>query len=104
MSFFEILRAERVGRGLTQAELASRSKISIPTVRALESGAGTIFTLEAVLPVLGLRWRVTTPGKHMGRVLAERRRARIWGNGHLAEGARQNLTASVRSAAKKRPR
>ncbi|KFE33451.1 DNA methylase [Thioclava atlantica] len=76
MSFFEILRAERVGRGLTQAELASRAKISIPTVRALESGAGTILSLEAVLPILGLRWRVTTPGKHMGRVLAERRRAR----------------------------
>ncbi len=73
MAFFEILRAERVGRGLTQAELASRANISIPTVRALETGAGTILTLEAVLPTLGLRWRVTAPAEHMGRVLAERR-------------------------------
>ncbi|WP_141104949.1 helix-turn-helix transcriptional regulator [Thioclava sp. IC9] len=71
MSFFEILRAERLARGLTQAELASRANISIPTVRALESGAGTILSLEAVLPVLCLRWRVAKAGEHMGRVLAE---------------------------------
>jgi len=84
MSFFEILRAERVGRGLTQAELASRAKISIPTLRALERGAGTILSLEAILPILGLRWRVTTPGKHMGRVLMERRRARGFSQQALA--------------------
>ncbi|WP_078599777.1 helix-turn-helix transcriptional regulator [Thioclava sp. DLFJ4-1] len=84
MSFSELLRAERVGRGLTQADLASRANISIPTVRALESGAGTILSLEAILPILGLRWRVTEPGEHMGRVLMERRRARGFSQQALA--------------------
>jgi len=76
MAFSEMLRAERAERGLTQADLASRASISIPRVRALENGAGTILSLEAVLPILGLRWRIAKAGEHIGHVLAERRRAR----------------------------
>ncbi|WP_210401946.1 helix-turn-helix transcriptional regulator [Thioclava sp. L04-15] len=84
MAFSEILRAERVARGLTQAELASRASISIPTVRALESGAGTLLSLEAILPILGLRWRIAKAGEHIGHVLAERRRARGFSQQALA--------------------
>ncbi len=50
----------------------------------MESGGGTILSLEAILPILGLRWRVTGPGGHMGRVLMERRRARGFSQQALA--------------------
>lgn len=36
-----------MGCGPTQAELACRAKIGIPTMRALEKGSGAILTLEA---------------------------------------------------------
>jgi transcriptional regulator with XRE-family HTH domain len=51
----EQLQAARAQRGLTQADVASRSEVSIPTVRALERGGGSVRTLEAVLRVLGPR-------------------------------------------------
>lgn len=51
----EQLRAARAQRGWTQADVAARSEVSIPTVRALERGGGSVRTLEAVLRVLGPR-------------------------------------------------
>ena len=41
---------------MTQAAVAAASGISVPTLRSLERGVGTIRSLTAVLPVLGLRW------------------------------------------------
>ncbi len=42
--------------GMTQAAFAAASGIRVPTLRSLERGVGTIRSLAAVLPVLGLRW------------------------------------------------
>lgn len=53
----EQLRAARAHRGWTQAEVAARAEVSIPTVRALERSGGSVRTLEAVLRVLGPRAR-----------------------------------------------
>ncbi len=41
---------------MTQAAVAAASGISVPTLRSLERGVGTIRSLAEVLPVLGLRW------------------------------------------------
>lgn len=46
----EIIRAARVGRGMTQAEAAKRLRVSIPSIQAVEKGApgsgiGTVFAL-----------------------------------------------------------
>lgn len=49
----EQLRSARAQRGWTQAEVAERSRISIPTLRSLERSGGSVRTLEAVLRVLG---------------------------------------------------
>ena len=43
------LRALRLQRNVTQADLASRSGISTPTLSALEEGRGTLATLAAVM-------------------------------------------------------
>ena len=51
-----ILSQARRGLGMTQAAVAAASGISVPTLRSLERGVGTIRSLAAVLPVLGLRW------------------------------------------------
>ncbi len=51
----EQLRCARAQRGWSQAEVAERSKISIPTLRALERSGGSVRSLEAVLRVLGPR-------------------------------------------------
>lgn len=51
----EQLRTARAQRGWTQADVAARSEVSIPTVRALERGGGSVRSLEAVLRVLGPR-------------------------------------------------
>jgi transcriptional regulator with XRE-family HTH domain len=42
----------RMNRGLTQAALAFKAKLSIPTIRSLERGGGSIRALNAVLNVL----------------------------------------------------
>jgi transcriptional regulator with XRE-family HTH domain len=48
------LRALRLQRNLTQADLASRAGISRPTLAALErEGAGSLETLASVLYALG---------------------------------------------------
>ncbi|MGL5632425.1 MAG: helix-turn-helix domain-containing protein [Azovibrio sp.] len=44
------LRSQRLGQGLTQAELAERAGISLPTLRRLEAGQGA--TLENFLRVI----------------------------------------------------
>ncbi|WP_443026022.1 DNA N-6-adenine-methyltransferase [Sphingomonas sp. PB2P19] len=51
----EQLRSARAQRGWTQADVAARSNVSVPTVRSLERGGGTVKTLEALLRVLGPR-------------------------------------------------
>lgn len=50
----QILRAARVGRGLSQAETAKRLRVSIPTVQAIEKGTpgsslGTFLSLMWML-------------------------------------------------------
>lgn len=74
----EDVKAGRKGAGLTQAELARRAGLSVPTVRLLEMGRGNLESWMAVLTALGLE--VTgrnIPGEGpLGMRLAELRRRR----------------------------
>ncbi|MEX1663639.1 helix-turn-helix domain-containing protein [Thioclava sp. 15-R06ZXC-3] len=56
MSLVWILKDRRRMLGLSQAQVAKRAGISIPTLRELETSQGTIRSLTAVLAVLDLRW------------------------------------------------
>src|SRR5688572_30799032 len=52
----ELLKAARVARGLSQAEVAKRLRVSIPTIQAIEKGAfgSAVGTLLGVMWMLGL--------------------------------------------------
>lgn len=54
----ELLKAARVARGLSQAEVARRLRVSIPTVQAIEKGApgSSLGTVLGVLWMLELGW------------------------------------------------
>lgn len=56
MYYFRIIREERLQQGLTQSELAHRSRVSLPTVQNIEGGRAnpSLSTLIAVLGALGL--------------------------------------------------
>jgi transcriptional regulator with XRE-family HTH domain len=60
--------------GLTQAALARSAGISIPTLRGLERGAGSLRSLAAVLPLLGLSWGWCEAEDPPGAALAALRR------------------------------
>jgi transcriptional regulator with XRE-family HTH domain len=51
------LKAARHRRGLSQAAVALRANLSVPTVRSLEQGGGNVRSLSAVLNVLAPRAR-----------------------------------------------
>jgi transcriptional regulator with XRE-family HTH domain len=46
------VRSARAKRRLTQAEVAAKAGVSIPTVRGIERGTGTVRSLQAVLAVV----------------------------------------------------
>ncbi|KEO58727.1 helix-turn-helix domain-containing protein [Thioclava indica] len=75
MSSLQILKDQRRALGLSQAQVAKRAGISIPTLRELENGQGTIRSLTAVLTVLDLRWAWAPSAESAGDVLCERRKA-----------------------------
>ena len=56
MDYASIICEERRNQGLTQSELAYRSRVSLPTIQNIETGKAnpTVSTLTAVLGVLGL--------------------------------------------------
>ncbi len=47
------LKALRLGKNITQAELAEASTVSLNSIKALESGRGKLATIIAVLRELG---------------------------------------------------
>ena len=49
MGFRNKLKEYRKRRGMTQAELASKSKVNRTTIAGLESGAVTVTTTETLL-------------------------------------------------------
>ncbi|MEG3164726.1 DNA N-6-adenine-methyltransferase [Sphingomonas sp. PB2P19] len=69
----------RTKRKMTQAALAEASGISIPTVREIESGAGSVASLSAVLAVLAPNAkRRRHPRSHWGSVTDERFTPPAW--------------------------
>ena len=73
---FDLVQEKRRAAKLTQAELARHTGLSVPTVRQLERGEGSLASAARVMAALGLIWawpaEVTADP---GRALAEMRRA-----------------------------
>jgi site-specific DNA-methyltransferase (adenine-specific) len=76
--FGNILRLARLASGITQADLAHQASLSIPTVRTLEAGQGSITSAKAVIAALDHRlvWAAYTGEDHHGTALATRRAKR----------------------------
>jgi phage N-6-adenine-methyltransferase len=68
----------RQNAGLTQQQLAVKAALSIPTVRHLEKGGGTLESLRRALTALGskISGRNLPPGASLGAQFAELRRRR----------------------------
>jgi transcriptional regulator with XRE-family HTH domain len=56
MPTLPLLEQARRARGLTQAALARSAGISVPTLRALQRGSGTLRSLQEVMRILDLDW------------------------------------------------
>lgn len=79
------IERDRRSRGMTQAELAAAANLSVPTVRNLENGRGTLGSLAAVMAVLSLAWGwVKSDDLAAGR-LVELRRAKGLSQAALAD-------------------
>ena len=74
----ELLRAARVGRGLSQAEAAKRLRISIPTVQSIERGSpgSSIGTFFALLWIFDLGTLSRALEERLGAPSFKHRRAR----------------------------
>ncbi|WP_417809517.1 helix-turn-helix domain-containing protein [Thioclava sp.] len=84
MTALPLLRDRRRDLALTQAAVAKAAGISIPTLRNLEQGKGSIGSLSRALPFMQLRWswlRDTDAGQDLTR----RRRMRGLSQRALAE-------------------
>jgi transcriptional regulator with XRE-family HTH domain len=71
------LKRERQDRKLTQSDLAQQAQVTIPTIRLLEHGQGTLSSFWQVLDVLNLDivGRNFPPGQHIGeRIITLRKR------------------------------
>ena len=79
-----LLRDRRRDLSLTQASVAKAAGISIPTLRNLERGEGSIGSLSRTLPYLQLRWS-WFHDVNAGADLARRRRMRGLSQRALAE-------------------
>ena len=72
------LKDARTKAGLRQSDIAKQARLSIPTVRALEQGQGTLESLDPVLACLNLEIcgaRLPRNDGHLGRSLFGLRRA-----------------------------
>lgn len=83
------LRSARLAAGLTQAELATRVGVSLPTLRQAERGQGSLSTFVTVAEALGQATggRSLPPGKTLGARLAALRKRKGIGRRTLAEAA-----------------
>lgn len=84
MSPLALLASERRDLKLPQARLAHAAGISVPTLRGLERGSGSVRSLVRVMDVLGLRWGWVEAGDNPAVNLAARRRARMMTQAQLA--------------------
>jgi len=80
-----ILSQLRRERRVAQAAVTAAAGISVPTLRLLERGVGTIGSLAVVLPVLGLHWAWAAGEEPAHAGLARLRRAAGLGQVALAE-------------------
>ena len=82
----KLLRTERKSRRFTQAVLAVQAKLSIPTIRLLERGKGSLRAWERTLAALRLtlRGRNLPQAATLGRQIAMLRRRRGIGQRGLA--------------------
>lgn len=77
----------RRSRGMTQGDLAKEIGISIPTVRALERGKGSLEILRRCMGIMGLRWGWARLDQDPAALLAAMRRKRGLSQAILAERA-----------------
>lgn len=87
MPSLPILQQERQARGLTQDDLARLSDISIPTLRGLERGRGSIRSLMRVMKTLDLVWGWSRPEENPAVILAARRHKKGFSQADVAKRA-----------------
>src|SRR5690554_6328847 len=58
---FSLFQEKRSAAGLTQAEVGQQSGLSVPTIRMLERGAGSIASARPAMAALGLTWAWPEP-------------------------------------------
>ena len=87
MSALPLIALTRRSRGMTQADLAQIIQVSIPTVRALERGEGSLRSLGGVMLALGLGWGWVRQGENAATLLAARRREKGLSQAALAQRA-----------------
>ncbi|RWR16497.1 helix-turn-helix domain-containing protein [Sinirhodobacter populi] len=80
----KLLLETRRTRCMTQPDVAQAAGVSVPTIRALERGEGSIRSLVAVMAVLDLRWAWAREMDGGGSEFAGRRRARGLSQADLA--------------------
>jgi len=80
------LHSGRKSQNLTQAGLAERAGLSIPTIRLLEKGQGNLSSWQACLSVLELVLigRQLPQGEHIGHQIATLRKRRLMGQRAIA--------------------
>lgn len=87
MNFGQELRDERKGKGLSQAELASRAKISARTLSELEAGRGDLVRLEQVVEALDMLFVKLPNAETWGERCLILRRRKGWSLERLAKVA-----------------
>src|SRR5947208_17082305 len=70
------LKRERQDRQLTQSDLAQQAQVTIPTIRSLENGQGTLSSFWSVLEVLNVEiaGRNLPTGQHIGEQITTLRK------------------------------
>ncbi|MBI2311537.1 MAG: helix-turn-helix transcriptional regulator [Betaproteobacteria bacterium] len=94
--FGNVIKRERLGRGLTQAELAAAAKVSRTTLSRLEGGKPLPVqtdVLDRIFQALGVK-----PQLAVGMELEERRRARLEQRARIDEQRTRHLRLAVRLA------
>lgn len=82
-----LLKQERRARDWTQDDLALRAGITVPTLRGLEAGRGTLRSLVSVMTILDLAWGWAGPDENAATTLATRRREKALTQAELANRA-----------------
>lgn len=72
---FSLFREKRRAVGLTQLEIARQTRLSLPTIRMLEGGEGSVASARSAMGALGLVWAWPEPiTENPGEALARLRR------------------------------